>query len=378
MAKAAEDTAFYRYFRLLALNEVGGDPRRFGMSVAAFHHVTSGPRPLWPRAMVTTATHDTKRGEDARMRLALLSEMPREWGRRVAQWLRLNRSRRSRARRRDRARPQCRVPVLPDPARRLASRARPRRRRRNEGSRRAHRGLHDQGGARGKAAVELEQPERRLRGWLCSALSQTVLDASRTNPFLAEFHAFVESLARPGAIASLAQLVLKLTVPGVPDIYQGGELWDFSLVDPDNRRPVDWDRTAGAARRDRRRLARRSLRAVAGRPRKALRCPTAARVAAPLSGAVRRRGLSAARKSRARRADISALSPGTAATKPSLSPCRVWCTSCTAAAGQPSGARRKSRFRREKRGGTCSRAGGARPTVGSGQATSWPISQSAC
>ena len=70
---------------------------------------------------------------------------------------------------------------------------------------------------------------------------QTVLDASRTNPFLVEFHAFVESLARPAAISSLSQLVLKLTVPGVPDIYQGGELWDFSLVDPDNRRPVDWD-----------------------------------------------------------------------------------------------------------------------------------------
>ena len=84
MAKAAEDTAFYRYFRLLALNEVGGDPRRFGMSVAAFHHLTQERARTWPRAMVTTATHDTKRGEDARMRLALLSEMPREWGRRVA------------------------------------------------------------------------------------------------------------------------------------------------------------------------------------------------------------------------------------------------------------------------------------------------------
>src|SRR4029077_4340446 len=76
MAKAAEDTAFYRYFRLLALNEVGGDPRRFGVSVAAFHRLTQDRARSWPRAMVTTATHDTKRGEDARMRLALLSEMP--------------------------------------------------------------------------------------------------------------------------------------------------------------------------------------------------------------------------------------------------------------------------------------------------------------
>src|SRR6202140_4243796 len=70
---------------------------------------------------------------------------------------------------------------------------------------------------------------------------QTVLDATRANPFLVEFHAFGETLGRLGAIASLSQLVLKLTVPGVPDIYQGGELWDFSLVDPDNRRPVDWE-----------------------------------------------------------------------------------------------------------------------------------------
>lgn len=94
MAKAFEDTAFYRYFRLLALNEVGGDPRRFGISVAAFHHLTQERARSWPRAMVTTATHDTKRGEDARVRLALLSEMPRDWSNRLSQWLRLNRSRR--------------------------------------------------------------------------------------------------------------------------------------------------------------------------------------------------------------------------------------------------------------------------------------------
>ena len=94
MAKAFEDTAFYRYFRLLALNEVGGDPRRFGISVAAFHHLTQERARSWPRTMVTTATHDTKRGEDARVRLALLSEMPRDWSNRLSQWLRLNRSRR--------------------------------------------------------------------------------------------------------------------------------------------------------------------------------------------------------------------------------------------------------------------------------------------
>src|SRR5579864_6985670 len=95
LAKACEDTAFYRYFRLLALNEVGGDPRRFGMSAAAFHRLAAERARLWPHAMVTTATHDTKRGEDGRLRIALLSEMPLEWGRRVAHWLRLNRRHRS-------------------------------------------------------------------------------------------------------------------------------------------------------------------------------------------------------------------------------------------------------------------------------------------
>src|SRR5437763_10689513 len=95
MAKALEDTAFYRYFRLLALNEVGGDPRRFGMSCAAFHHLTQERARQWPRAMLTTATHDTKRGEDGRLRIALLSELPLVWGRRVMLWLRLNRRHRA-------------------------------------------------------------------------------------------------------------------------------------------------------------------------------------------------------------------------------------------------------------------------------------------
>ena len=240
MAKAAEDTAFYRYFRLLALNEVGGDPRRFGMSVSAFHHLTQDRARSWPRAMVTTATHDTKRGEDGRVRLALLSEMPREWGRRVAQWLRLNRSRRS----------EVDGEVVPD---------------RNveylfyqtllgawppdltpadvEGVK----GLAERIAAymikavrEGKQQSSWSNPNADYEAAL-QRFVQAVLDPTRTNPFLAEFFAFAASLARPGAITSLSQLVLKLAVPGVPDIYQGGELWDFSLVDPDNRRPVDWD-----------------------------------------------------------------------------------------------------------------------------------------
>jgi len=240
MAKGAEDTAFYRYVRLLALNEVGGDPRRFGMSVAAFHHVAQQRARQWPRAMVATATHDTKRGEDARARLALLSEMPREWRRRVFQWLRLNRSRRS----------EIDGESVPD---------------RNVEYLfyQTLFGAWPPGMAPGDVAG-LESLAERVEAYMIKAARErkletswsnpnadyetalqryvrAVLDGSRPNPFLAEFHAFVGGLARQGAITALAQLVLKLTVPGVPDIYQGGELWDFSLVDPDNRRPVDWD-----------------------------------------------------------------------------------------------------------------------------------------
>jgi (1->4)-alpha-D-glucan 1-alpha-D-glucosylmutase len=251
MAKAAEDTAFYRYARLVALNEVGGDPRRFGMSVAAFHRLTRDRARFWPRAMVTTATHDTKRGEDARTRLALLSEMPREWGRRLGRWVRLNRSRRAEID--GEAVPERNVEYLFYQA--------------LLGAWPTDLALDDTEGISALA--------RRLEDYVIKAVREAkektswsnpdsdyeaavrrfvgaVLDASRPNPFLAEFHGLVLSLERPGAVTALAQLVLKLTVPGVPDIYQGGELWDFNLVDPDNRRPVDWE------------IRRRLLRSIAG------------------------------------------------------------------------------------------------------------------
>jgi (1->4)-alpha-D-glucan 1-alpha-D-glucosylmutase len=239
MAKAAEDTAFYRYVRLLALNEVGGDPRRFGMSVAAFHHVTQERARSWPRAMVTTATHDTKRGEDGRVRLALLSEIPREWARRLTQWFRLNRSRRSVID--DEVVPDRNVEYLfyqsllgawppalaPDDIEGMKSLAQRLEAYMIKAVREA------------KQQSSWSNPNATYEAAL-QRFVQTVLDAARPNPFVLEFHTFVESLTRLGAINSLSQLVLKLTVPGVPDIYQGGELWDFSLVDPDNRRPIDW------------------------------------------------------------------------------------------------------------------------------------------
>jgi (1->4)-alpha-D-glucan 1-alpha-D-glucosylmutase len=258
-AKGCEDTAFYRYFRLLALNEVGGDPRRFGMSAAAFHHLMAERARLLPRAMVTTATHDTKRGEDGRLRIALLSEMPREWGRRAAQWLRLNRRHRTEIDGEpvpDRnveylfyqtlvgAWPPLLDPGAPDDAGALGILAE-----RVEGA--MVKAVRE-----GKEQSSWSYPNEAYEAGL-QHFVRGVLDAARPNPFLTDFAAFIGLVARPAAIASLAQLVLKLTVPGVPDIYQGGELFDFSLVDPDNRRPVDWgerrvllDAVTGARARD--------------------------------------------------------------------------------------------------------------------------------
>jgi (1->4)-alpha-D-glucan 1-alpha-D-glucosylmutase len=239
MAKAAEDTAFYRYFRLIALNEVGGDPRRFGVSIAGFHHMMRERAQTWPQAMLSTATHDTKRGEDARIRLALISEMPRRWGQCVTRWLRLNRSRRSEID--GRAVPDRNVeylfyqsllgawPAELDPS--------------DAG---AVKDLADRLSAymikavrEGKEESGWSNPNDEYETAITRFITAT-LDATRSVGFLRDFAEFVGSLAPLAAVSSLAQLALKLTVPGVPDIYQGCELWDFSLVDPDNRRPVDW------------------------------------------------------------------------------------------------------------------------------------------
>jgi malto-oligosyltrehalose synthase len=239
MAKACEDTAFYRYLRLLALNEVGGDPRRFGVSLAAFHRLMQDRLRAWPRTMVTTATHDTKRGEDARVRLALLSELPREWARQLTRWRRLNRSRRSEVD--GEAVPDRNVEYLFYQA--LVGAWPP------ELTPADLAGMEALSERLASYMIKAVREAKEQSSWsnpnaayeaAVQHFVHGVLDASRANLFLPEIHGFVASLSRLGAISSLSQLVLKLTVPGVPDIYQGGELWDFSLVDPDNRRPVDW------------------------------------------------------------------------------------------------------------------------------------------
>src|SRR6185437_11764598 len=239
MAKGAEDTAFYRYVPLLALNEVGGDPRRFGVSTAAFHRLMETRAKRWPSGMLASSTHDTKRGEDARARLALLSEMPRDWGKRVSLWARLNRLRRGEV---DGAPAPDRndeyffyqtvvgawpLDLKPDDAAGLTSLCE-----------RVHATM-TKAVREAKEHSSWSNPNAEYEAVLGRFVAGA-LDGSRPNPFLQDMHAFVESLARRGAINSLAQTLIKLAAPGVPDTYQGGELWDFSMVDPDNRRPVDW------------------------------------------------------------------------------------------------------------------------------------------
>jgi (1->4)-alpha-D-glucan 1-alpha-D-glucosylmutase len=261
MAKGAEDTAFYRYNRLLALNEVGGDPQRFGLSVAAFHHHAEARARDWPDAMLAGTTHDTKRGEDARARLALLSEVPELWEQRLAVWARVNRIRRS----------EIDGVATPDP---------------NDeyffyqtvfGAWPLDLALSDVDGIAGFAErvaatmIKMVREAKEQSSWSNpneeyeAALSRFVagaLDATRPNPFLQDMTSFVEDLARPGAVNSLAQTLIRLATPGVPDIYQGAELWDFSMVDPDNRRPVDWAARRSLLAEIKRRCGEADLRAT--------------------------------------------------------------------------------------------------------------------
>ncbi len=240
MAKGLEDTAFYRYNRFIALNEVGGEPERFGLSAGAFHKANTQRARHWPHAMLGTSTHDTKRGEDTRARLAVLADIPEEWARQVQTWSRLLRARRGDVEGNappDRNDEYLLYQLLVGswPVEMLASTD--------------AEGLKTYG-ERIKATLEKSMREGKLHSnWsspdaayedAMQSFARDALDPNRDS-FLASFLPFVQKVARLGAENSLAQAVLKLTVPGMPDLYQGSEMWDLSLVDPDNRRPVDYD-----------------------------------------------------------------------------------------------------------------------------------------
>ncbi len=300
MAKAAEDTAFYRYVRLLALNEVGGDPRRFGMSVAAFHHLAQQRARQWPQAMVTTATHDTKRGEDARARLALLSELPREWGRRVFQWLRLNRSRRSQidgesVPGRDveylfyqalfGAWPPALVPSDAAGVDRLAERIE---------------AYMIKAVRERKLEFELEQPERRIRGGaaaLCPRRARCLAaqPVSRGVPRVCR-------RPRPRGRDHLA-LPAGAEADGArgPRHLSGRRIVGFQLRRPRQSPAGRLGRATGVARNDRGDATGRPRSGLAGRPRKAVRNSVPVSAAPGPSGPLRRGRLSAARGRRRRR-----------------------------------------------------------------------------
>jgi (1->4)-alpha-D-glucan 1-alpha-D-glucosylmutase len=220
-AKGIEDTSFYRYLRLLALNDVGGDPGRFGMSVDDFHAANAARAQRFPRALLVTQTHDTKRSGDARARIGALSAMAGDWESHVRRWYELT--------------DELVADGAPDAAERY---------------------LIFQ-----TLAAVWPIARERLEGYLEKALREakrntTWVDQNHDwearvkrfavaiadhRPFLEDFEPFVARVAAAGERSALGQLLLKLTVPGVPDVYQGDELIDLSLVDPDNRRPVDWD-----------------------------------------------------------------------------------------------------------------------------------------
>jgi (1->4)-alpha-D-glucan 1-alpha-D-glucosylmutase len=235
MAKAVEDTAFYVYNRFIALNEVGGNPAAFGGSVSGFHAANAARRSFVPHTMLATSTHDTKFGEDARARLYVLSEIADEWTDWVTEWAELNRGHKTRVDGR----------IAPDaneeyrfyqtllgcwPTERFepddAFRQRLRdhlRKATNEAKRNTH-WLH---------------PNER---WLaaCDHFVDALLTSGTGDDFLASFRPKAQRLAHLGLVNSLAQVVLKITAPGVPDFYQGCEGWNLSLVDPDNRGLMDW------------------------------------------------------------------------------------------------------------------------------------------
>src|SRR6266446_3870818 len=237
MAKSLEDTAFYRYHRLIALNEVGGDPSAKALSVDAFHEAMKVRAREWPHGMTATATHDTKRGEDARARLMALAELPGEWASAVARWKILN-------------------------ATHLVI----------EGEMRAPSATFEYmlyqallgawpSGERDESfcermqayALKAAREGKQETSWLNSHVAYEtglrtfivrILDRSTSAEFLSSLETLARRVSLLGTLNSLSQITLKATIPGVPDFYQGTEFWDLSLVDPDNRRPVDFKQRA--------------------------------------------------------------------------------------------------------------------------------------
>jgi len=234
MAKGVEDTTHYIYNRLVSLNEVGGRPDQFGCSLSKFHAFNAKRREEWPDSLSATETHDTKRGEDARARINVLSEIPAEWLKKLRTWIRVNGEKKM----------QIAGVAVPD---------------RND----EYFLYQTLIGALPFAETDYPEFTERIKRYIVKAVREAkihtawlqpdtayedahlsfvekILAPSKNNAFLKEFIPFCRRVAHYGIFNSLSQTLIKITSPGVPDFYQGSELWDLSLVDPDNRRPVDF------------------------------------------------------------------------------------------------------------------------------------------
>jgi len=245
-AKSVEDTAFYRHGRLLSRNEVGANPGQFSLGALDFYRECDARARNFPYALLATATHDHKRGEDLRMRLAVISEVVPEWAAAVATWSAQNSSFKTELKK---SGAQLEMKIAPDladeymlyqmlvgawpPLLALTDIT-------------GVRELCERIGAWQRKAV---REAKRHSSWAqpntdyeqaCEDFLSAILDPQRAPNFLCNLHRFVQRIASAGAVNSLAQVALKSTTPGVPDFYQGCEYWDFSLVDPDNRRPVNF------------------------------------------------------------------------------------------------------------------------------------------
>jgi (1->4)-alpha-D-glucan 1-alpha-D-glucosylmutase len=241
MAKGVEDTAFYVYNRLVSLNEVGGMPERFGSPLETFHGQNLERLKSWPHALITTATHDTKRGEDMRQRINVLSELPREWAERVRAWARMNKKKKAAQDGReapDRNEEYLLYQTLVGawPVEAPADRA-------HELFVGRIREYMLKASREAKVNTSWISPNEEYERALLSFIDRILLPL-RKNRFLDDFLPFQRMVSHYGMFNSLSQTLLKIASPGVPDFYQGSELWDFRLVDPDNRGPVDYDRRA--------------------------------------------------------------------------------------------------------------------------------------
>jgi len=237
-AKGVEDTAFYIYHRLISLNEVGSDPSQFGTTLPAFHERMRERQERWPDSLSTTSTHDTKRSEDIRARINVLSEMPKEWKAAITRWHRMNKKKKG----------SVEEQLIPD---------------KNE----EYLLYQTLLGAWPLTPMNDEEYEtfvNRIQGYMTKALreakiytswinpnngyeqetrnfTQRILDRKKPNLFLEDFLRFQEKIAYWGMLNALSQVAIKILAPGIPDFYQGSEIWNFTLVDPDNRNPINYE-----------------------------------------------------------------------------------------------------------------------------------------